>query len=177
MVNNDRKSNRKSNRLFSINNNDCILNYNDNIINSINKNIIFKWGDMLIMQIFDIVEELEKERKKNIELQELCDKYEEEHKTTFEIWQKDIKENKKLKQKIEYLKNNEYLNQVKWERDLNENIVTDLTNIIDKAINYIEKYCVDGVENEYNTPQTVFEEDGIEKDNARIELLNILKGR
>lgn len=29
-------------------------------------------------------------------LKELCDKYEEEHKTTFETWQKDIKENKLL---------------------------------------------------------------------------------
>ncbi len=52
----------------------------------------------------------------------------------------------------------------------------NLKKRIDKAIEYIEKYCIDGVENEYNTPQTVFEEDGIEKDNARIELLNILKG-
>lgn len=70
-------------------------------------------------QIFDIVEELEKERKKNKELEER----------------------------------------------------------INKAIEYIEKYCIDGVENEYNTPQTVFEEEnGNEKDNARIELLNILKG-
>ena len=92
------------------------------------------------MQIFNIVEELEKERKKNKQLKELCDKYEEEHKTTFEIWQKDIKANK-------------------------------------KAIEYIEKYCIDGVENEYNTPQTVFEEEnGNEKDHARIELLNILRG-
>lgn len=30
-------------------------------------------------------------------LKELCDKYEEEHKTTFEIWQKDIKENEHLR--------------------------------------------------------------------------------
>lgn len=55
------------------------------------------------MKVFDIVEELEKERKKNKELEELCDKYEEEHKTTFEIWQKDIKANKKA---IEYILNN-----------------------------------------------------------------------
>lgn len=30
-------------------------------------------------------------------LKELCDKYEEEHKTTFETWQKDIKENEHLR--------------------------------------------------------------------------------
>ena len=91
------------------------------------------------MQIFDIVEELEKERKKNKELEELCDKYEEEHKTTFKIWQKDIKENQKLKQQLEYLKNNEYLNQVKWERDYNEKLVEDLNNRIDKVIEYLEE--------------------------------------
>ena len=38
------------------------------------------------------------ERDKEIErLKELCDKYEEEHKTTFETWQKDIKENEHLR--------------------------------------------------------------------------------
>lgn len=84
-------------------------------------------------QIFDIVEELEKERKINKELEE---------RIQFVVY-----------------KNNELLDRIL------------------KAIEYIEKYCIDGVENEYNTPQTVFEEDGIEKDNARIELLNILKGR
>ena len=36
-------------------------------------------------------------KDKEIErLTELCNKYEEEHKTTFETWQKDIKENKRL---------------------------------------------------------------------------------
>jgi hypothetical protein len=38
------------------------------------------------------------ERDKEIErLKELCDKYEKEHKTTFETWQKDIKENEHLR--------------------------------------------------------------------------------
>ena len=41
--------------------------------------------------------ELQKENKK---LKDLCDKYEEEHKTTFEEWKKDIKANKKA---IEYI--------------------------------------------------------------------------
>lgn len=58
------------------------------------------------------------------------------------------------------------------------NYITNLQNRIDKAVEYIEKYCIDGVENEYNTPQTVFEEEnGNEKDNARIELLDILRGK
>ena len=52
-----------------------------------------------------------KEKDKEIErLTELCNKYEEEHKTTFETWQKDIKENKRLhsiiKEAIEYIEDN-----------------------------------------------------------------------
>ena len=39
-------------------------------------------------------------QKENKKLKELCDKYEEEHKTTFEEWKKDIKANKKA---IEYI--------------------------------------------------------------------------
>ena len=58
------------------------------------------------MQIFDIVEELEKERKKNKELEELCNKYEEEHKTTFKIWQKDIQANKKAIEKVKAIQFN-----------------------------------------------------------------------
>lgn len=60
------------------------------------------------MEIFDIVEELEKERKKNKQLKELCDKYEEEHSTTFKIWQKDIKANKKAIEYIEKYKTEDY---------------------------------------------------------------------
>ena len=45
----------------------------------------------------DEVSNLQKDNKK---LKELCDKYEEEHKTTFEEWKKDIKANKKA---IEYI--------------------------------------------------------------------------
>ena len=43
------------------------------------------------MRVFNLAEELEKERKKNKELKELCNKYEEEHKTVFERWKKGIK--------------------------------------------------------------------------------------
>ena len=34
------------------------------------------------------------------------------------VWE----ENKGLKEQLEYLRSGEYLNQVKWERDLNENL-------------------------------------------------------
>ena len=35
-------------------------------------------------------------------------------------------ENKQLKEQLEYLRSNEYLNQVKWERNFNEELVKDL---------------------------------------------------
>ena len=71
------------------------------------------------MNVYDIpivVEVLEEANKEIERLKELCDKYEEEHKTTFEIWQKDIKENEHLrtalnskesiiKEAIEYIEN------------------------------------------------------------------------
>ena len=45
----------------------------------------------------------------------------------------------RLKEQLEYLKNNEYLNQVKWERKFNEELVKYLQQKIDKAIEYIKK--------------------------------------
>ena len=70
------------------------------------------------MKIYNLAEELEKERQKNKELE---------------------KENKKLKEQIEYLKKDGYLNQIKYERDLNENINKELGDRIDKAIDILEK--------------------------------------
>ena len=46
----------------------------------------------------------------------------------------------RLKKELEYLKSNEYLNQVKWERDFNENLVKELQQRIDKAIEYIKSH-------------------------------------
>ena len=47
-------------------------------------------------------------------------------------------ENKKLKEQLEYLRSNEYLNQVKWERNFNEDLVKELQQRIDKLIEIIE---------------------------------------
>lgn len=44
-------------------------------------------------------------QEENKKLKELCDKYEEEHSTTFEEWKKDIKANKKA---IEYINSTGY---------------------------------------------------------------------
>ena len=48
-------------------------------------------------KLLDYITNLQEE---NEQLKELCDKYEEEHNTTFIEWQKDIKANKKV---IEYI--------------------------------------------------------------------------
>ena len=42
-------------------------------------------------------------RKENQELKELCNKYEEEHNTTFKQWQKDIQKLKKIKKLIPHI--------------------------------------------------------------------------
>ena len=59
------------------------------------------------------LEEIVVEQHNEIErLTELCNKYEEEHKTTFETWQKDIKENELLHSIIKEAK--EYMNNLRW---------------------------------------------------------------
>lgn len=59
-----------------------------------------KEKDKEIERLVDELEEQERHIKEaNFEIErltELCNKYEEEHKTTFETWQKDIKENEQL---------------------------------------------------------------------------------
>lgn len=52
-------------------------------------------------------------------------------------------ENKQLKEQLEYLRSNEYLNQVKCERTFNEELVKDLQQRIDKAIEYIKNHNLD----------------------------------
>lgn len=74
------------------------------------------------------------EKDKEIErLKELCDKYEEEHKTTFETWQKDIKENKKLHSIIKEVreKTKEVLNE-SWYGGREKDIAREYLEILDK---------------------------------------------
>lgn len=49
-------------------------------------------------------------------------------------------ENESLKQQNEYLRNDEYLKQVKWERDFNENLVKDLKDEIRGLKSVIDVY-------------------------------------
>ena len=63
-------------------------------------------------------------------------------------------ENKQLKEQLEYLRSNEYLNQVKWGRNFNEELVKDLQQRIDKANEILSKSCF-----EYdNCPDNVINE-------------------
>ena len=52
--------------------------------------------DMDIEHLLRTCKALDYSQKEIERLTELCNKYEEEHKTTFETWQKDIKENELL---------------------------------------------------------------------------------
>ena len=75
-------------------------------------------------------------RDKEIErLTELCNKYEEEHKTTFETWQKDIKENEQLhsiiKEAREYITKQVHRNQQFYDMDI-ENILEILDKVEEK---------------------------------------------
>ena len=47
-------------------------------------------------------------------------------------------ENNQLKEQLEYLRSNEYLIQVKWERNFNEELVKDLQTKIDKALDMLD---------------------------------------
>ena len=49
------------------------------------------------ISIEEMPRDIDRLLEENERLKELCDKYEEEHKTTFETWQKDIKENEHLR--------------------------------------------------------------------------------
>lgn len=57
-------------------------------------------NEELRKKITNLEYKIERLQEENTKLKELCDKYEEEHKTTFEEWKKDIKANKKA---IEYI--------------------------------------------------------------------------
>ena len=111
------------------------------------------------------------------------------------------REIKSLKEQLEYLRSNEYLNQVKWERDINEKLNDDYKLVIeklekenkvlkelnvcvgcednpsyksriDKAIEYIEKNWI-----EYSDFQYVDNDDELNIDCESIkELFDILKG-
>ena len=107
----------------------------------------------------------------------LCKDYK---KATKKIEKQD-NEIKSLKEQLEYLRSNEYLNQVKWERDINERLnntyklviekqdkdIERLNNKIDKAIEYLK-------ENACYTDNNEFVCD-LRYDNCE-ELLDILKG-
>ena len=78
---------------------------------------------------------IEKQSKEIERLTELCNKYEEEHKTTFETWQKDIKENELLHSIIKEVR--ECINHYAIEEEDYSKIYNqeeqELLNILDKV--------------------------------------------
>lgn len=73
------------------------------------------------------------------DLQQLCDKYEEEHNTTFKEWQKDIQANKKA---IEYIKENAYCGLIEEDYVVAGKVLQD--DEIDCLLNILEE------QDEYN---------------------------
>ena len=65
-----------------------------------------KYTNLNKLKIALLVDENIKLTQENKQLKELCDTYEEEHKTTFKTWQKDIK---KIGKAINYIKDNEQI--------------------------------------------------------------------
>lgn len=78
-------------------------------------------------------------------------------------------ENERLKKQLEYLRTDEYLNQVKWERNFNETMNKELNLRIEKAVEYIKK-CQLGVDSMDRPVMLANEDEG------KI-LLDILNGR
>ena len=62
-----------------------------------------EFGKNVFPDYDEIYKRYDKLKKENKQLKELCNKYEEEHKTTFEEWKKDIKANKKVIRQIEII--------------------------------------------------------------------------
>jgi cobalamin-dependent methionine synthase I len=80
----------------------------------------------LIKQLEEVIVDKHKEIEK---LTELCNKYEEEHKTTFETWQKDIKENELLHSIIKEVR--EYI-ETKYDYLLGDDTFLDHDERIDR---------------------------------------------
>lgn len=51
-----------------------------------------------------------------------------------------------LNTQLEYLRNNEYLKQVKWERDYNERVVEDYSSILQRIEKIINNEKITGIE-------------------------------
>lgn len=109
---------------------------------------------------FGLETQLTNLQEENKKLKELCDKYEEEHSTTFEEWQKAIKENESLHTRIKTIKRRRKAQTAKM-RKYREEITNKQNSIVDyksrnkKAIEYINTHYLNA-----NEP----------------ELLNILQG-
>ena len=98
----------------------------------------------------------------NAELTNLCNKYEEEHNTTFQKWQKVIKKNEN------YVTTDEITYQMLVDK------IENLQTRIDKAIEY-SKGNINALENRLSTPFCNFEK-ATKELSVHQEYLNILQG-
>lgn len=97
------------------------------------------------------------------------------HENKYFITEKDLldyitnlqQENERLEKQLEYLRTDEYLNQVKWERNFNETMNKELKSRIEKAVEYLKG-------NACYTESNIFVDD-LCCDEC-MELLNILNG-
>ena len=74
-------------------------------------------------------------------LKELCDKYEEEHKTTFETWQKDIKESEHLRTALNTKESiiKEAREYIKWHYDLATDENVEFCLLRDRVLEILDK--------------------------------------
>ena len=116
-------------------------------------------------------EELTDYATKNEQLEKLCNKYEQEHKTTIKIWKEDIKKSKQLEEELkeeqeENYKQSEWL--VKKQKKIEQ-----LENNRDKAIEYLEKSKLNQLDTYCKYLHIDFDSEKIENID---ELVDILKG-
>lgn len=74
------------------------------VLNDINSNILWNYIDNLLADIAQSQEIIIELQEANERLKELCNKYEEEHNTTFQEWQQDILMNKATIKDVEFYK-------------------------------------------------------------------------
>lgn len=121
-------------------NNEIKINKANKSITFINNGIVFsQFG--VANEILDLITNLQdtlQDREEYIgHLEELCDKYEKEHRTTFEYWKQLVKEdyksrNQKAIEKIKKIQENA----IKYGADHDASICQDLLNILQGSDNY-----------------------------------------
>ena len=93
------------------------------------------------ISIEEMPREIDRLLEENERLKELCDKYEEEHKTTFETWQKDIKESEHLRTALNTKESiiKEAREYIKWHYDLATDENVEFCLLRDRVLEILDK--------------------------------------